>query len=254
MKKLFILLLALGACVAEASAQFGTVISKKITSNTMNVIKVPRDRTFYFAAGGQLNGVTESHFKPVIGYEAALGYQWAMKRGTQLGAQLGIEAGITSRGWEYDQFYANNKATSMAVFVSPINYVYRMGLGSSKNIWIEPHIGAFASLDVVENYPHDAEYDRYQLSNRGFVECHTDNELFDFGINVGLRMWIAKRISLDISYRQGFVQFVEKEAIIKYRNHTTFSGYDGYETTADKVKHSGLSGNLCLRIGVKLNK
>ncbi|MBQ7661936.1 MAG: hypothetical protein IJS48_01020 [Prevotella sp.] len=252
MKKLFILLLALGACVAEASAQYGSVISKKITSNTMNVIKVPRDRTFYFAAGGQLNGVTESHFKPVFGYEAALGYQWAMKRGTQLGAQLGIEAGITSRGWEYDQFYASHKSTGMAVFLSPINYVYRMGLGANNSIWLEPHIGAFAAIDVIDNYVHNEG--QYELGERGYINCHTDTPKGDAGINVGLRLWIAKRINVDLSYRQGFIEFAEEEAIIQYRNHTTVSGYNGFEMTADKVKHSGLSGNLCLRIGVKLNK
>lgn len=252
MKKLFILLLALGTCVAEASAQYGSVISKKITSNTMNVIKIRRDKTFYFAAGGQLNGVTESHFKPVVGYEAAFGYQMALKRGTQLGSQLGAEVGVTSRGWNYDQVYASSKSTGMAVFVSPINYVYRMELGSS--IWIEPHIGAFASLDVVENYKPDYEYNHYQLGNRGFVECRTDNEIFDFGINVGLRMWIAKRISLDLSYRQGFDQFAEKEVTVRYPNYSTASSYSGYPTIADEFKHSGLSGNLCLRVGVKLNK
>ena len=252
MKKLFILLLALGTCVAEASAQYGSVISKKITSNTMNVIKIRRDKTFYFAAGGQLNGVTESHFSPVVGYEAAFGYQMALKRGTQLGSQLGAEVGVTSRGWNYDQVYSSHKSTGMAVFVSPINYVYRMGLGSS--IWIEPHIGAFASLDVVEDYkPGTEEYNHYQLSNRGFVECRTDNEIFDFGINVGLRMWIAKRISLDISYRQGFDQFAEKEVTVRYPNNSTTSSYS-YSPIADEFKHSGLSGNLCLRVGVKLNK
>ena len=252
MKKLLILLLALGTYVSEASAQFGTVVSKKITSNTMNVIKVPRDRTFYFAAGGQLNGVTESHFKPVFGYEAALGYQWAMKRGTQLGAQLGVEAGITSRGWEYDQFYASHKSTGMAVFLSPINYVYRMGLGANNNIWLEPHIGAFAAIDVIDNYVHNEG--KYELGERGYINSHTSTPEVDAGINVGLRLWVAKRISVDLSYRQGFIEFAEEEAKIQYRNHTTFSGYDGYETTAEEVKHSGLSGNLCLRIGVKLNK
>ncbi len=253
MKKLLILMLVLGTYAAEASAQFGTVVSKKITSNTMNVIKVRRDKTFYFAAGGQINTVLESHYKSIFGYEAALGYQWAMKRDTQFGSQLGIEAGITSRGWEYDQFYASNKATGMAVFVSPINYVYRMGLGASKSIWFEPHIGAFVAADVIEEYePYNGF--TYSLEGTGKIRTYTEHATVDAGINIGLRLWVAKRISFDLSWRQGFVpSYAEEKAKVQYNTYGAKSGYS-YDKTYSEIKHSGMSGNLCFRIGVKINK
>ena len=252
MKKLLILLLALGTYVSEASAQFGTVVSKKITSNTMNVIKVRRDKTFYFAAGGQINTVLESHYKSIFGYEAALGYQWAMKRDTQFGSQLGIEAGITSRGWEYDQFYASNKATGMAVFVSPINYVYRMGLGANKSIWFEPHIGAFVAADVIEEYePYNGF--SYSLGSEGTIRTKTDHATVDAGINVGLRLWVAKRISFDLSWRQGFVpSYAEEIATTEIKEPIASGGWR--DKVISETKHAGMSGNLCFRIGVKLNK
>lgn len=259
MKRLLILLLATGFCAFEASAQFG-VVSKKITSNSMNVVKIPRDKTFYLAAGGQLNTATDSHFGFTPGYEAAIGYQWALKRNEKFGSQLGVEAGITSRGWTYKQIFEDHKSTGMAVFVSPINYVYRMGLGEKKSIWLEPHIGAFVAYDVVEDYVRGTgdrdgfRYTGYDLGNKGDVVTKTQHDAFDAGINLGIRLWVAKRISFDLSYRQGFIkEFAEETTHINYRDHSSSSSSSYYYHSSDMV-HSGMSGNLCFRIGVKLNK
>lgn len=262
MKRFIILFLTLGLFAHNASAQYGFV-SKKITSNSMSVKKIAFDKTFYFAAGGQLNTATESHFKFSPGYEVAFGYQMGVKRQTQLGSQIGFELGLTSRGWKYEQFYTKHHAFGHAVFLSPINYIYRIGVGKNKNTWIEPHIGAFVLFNInKDTYRNVSE--RYLLGNEGYIISsvkdlygtgYTDDDYppLDYGVNVGLRIWLAKRVSMDISYRQGFYrEFADEEFTV---NYPYYSGGSWHDNVIDKaINHEGMSGNICLRIGVKLNK
>ncbi|MBQ8968802.1 MAG: hypothetical protein IJ064_03590 [Bacteroidaceae bacterium] len=251
-QKALFLLLAMFLVGTVANAQIVTSKSRLVTK----VKKTPFEKTLYLAVGGQMVGVTNQYYKFRPGGEAALGYQMGFKRGKKFGSQWGIEAGLTTRGYKYEQpYYATVDQLNPTIFFSPFNYVYRIGVGEGKKTWIEPHVGVFVGFDPANDVDHDG------LMRLGggsgstwFQSLHyeTGNHEIDGGVNLGIRFWFAKRVSVDLSYRQ----FIGPEFGREGFRVTPREYVAGQWQSAPTIEecHKGRAANICLRIGVKFNK
>lgn len=249
-QKALFLLLALCLTGMAAQAQIVTSQSKLVTK----VKKPPFEKTIYLAVGGQMVGVTNQYYKFKPGYEAALGYQMGFKRDKQFGSQWGMEAGLTSRGYKYEQAYYTADPLFPTIFFSPFNYVYRIGVGEGKKTWIEPHVGVFVSFDA-ENDIHRENVIKYGAGSGDFylggLNHEAGNEL-DGGVNLGIRFWFAKRVSVDLSYRQSIGSEFGREGFrITPREYVGGQWQDGPTVTE---YHKGMAANVCLRVGIKFNK
>ena len=261
MKKVLLILLAWGLYASESSAQIGAV-SKKVTSNSMNIVKVkkvPFEKTFYFAAGGELMTAANKYYKFNLGFEAAFGYQMGFKRGKAFGSQWGMELGVTCRGYKYKQLDFSDDHMWPSLYFSPFNYTYRIGLGKSKKTWIEPHIGAFICYDL-NGHEEEGYYSNIGNGSYSYLRFNewgnydSDVGRFDGGLNIGARIWFAKRVGIDLSYRQCFAPefgYQSFEGNI-WRYNTITKQWEGGEHF--EKQHEGPSANISLRVTIKLNK
>lgn len=244
--KVIVLFLSMCMVGLVANAQILTSTSKLVTK----VKKPPFKKTFYVAAGGSLNTATNKYYSFNPGYELALGYEYNLKRNREFGSQLGLELGLTSQGWKYEQLGIKHDVLSGALFISPY-YSYRVGLGSSKKSALEPFVGAFACLLLdTRHFNESSQSVGYQPSVYLYGGVGKDD--LNGGITTGLRYWLSNRFSLDLIYRQGLFDFAN--------NYLSGTRYSYNETSKQwnshhfEEHHNGFSSSIILRLGVKLNK
>ena len=243
------LMLAMFLVGTVANAQIVTSHSKLVTK----VKKPPFEKTFYLAGGGKLNTAENKYYKFNFGYEAAFGYEQNFKREHQFGSQWGMEVGLTSRGWKYEQMGQESNFTTPSVFISPFTYSYRVGSGRDKKTWIEPHVGVYLCYDLKDD-PYEYNWTQRYSHEPSLTLHNSRGERGDVGFNLGVRFWFARRVSLDLAYQQGILTF----ANCKWEGTVTrYSGdalMDSWQYNGIHETHDGRSGSIVMRIGVKLNK
>lgn len=241
-------------CLLLVSCLVGTVANAQIvTSKSRLVTKVKKpqfEKTFYLAGGAQLNVVENKYYTFRPGYDGVFGYEQNFKRSRKTGSQFGMEIGVTSRGWGYEQRDVRDNHTYPSFYLSPFNYSYRAALDKKGKTWLEPHVGAYVSYDLNDDEGHNDWWYSTSYSYESSLQFRHDRaDRADVGLNIGLRLWLAGRVSLDLAFQQGLFTFAENE----------WSGnlwdYDmGWTSRWIEEEHKGRSGSLVLRIGVKLNK
>lgn len=247
------LMLAMFLVGTVANAQIVTSHSKLVTK----VKKPPFEKTFYLAGGGKLNTAENKYYKFNFGYEAAFGYEQNFKRNTKFGSQFGFEVGITSFGYKFDQpqiGYSHSQSVPV-VYVSPFTYSYRVGLGKDKKTWLEPYIGARVGVAIFDdpsgNY-WSTNHVSYEPYCQGYEYDRGFDSKFQVGINIGLRLWVTRRVNIDLSYQQGLTKVAEEEFSynVWYYNSTS----DNWYNNSKWIEERGRTASICLRVGVKLNK
>ena len=238
---LFTLLLAFAGMSVQA--QIVTSRSRLVTK----IKKPPFEKTLYLAAGGLLNTRTDPHYSVNPGYEAVLGYQQGFKRNKKFGSQWGVEAGITTHGYKLEQHFYSYDESPLCLTVSPFTYAYRIGVGANKSFWIEPHIGVEANIRLDDDDSDKREYTN-SYSREPHYSATINGDGFDVGIRLGLRMWVARRISLDVACRVGVVGRSHDLELSTY----TYESYWQNHYTRENMK--GNNASLLVRLGVKLNK
>ena len=252
-QRILLLLLAVFLVGTTTNAQIVTSKSKLVTK----VKKKPFEKTFYLAGGGKLNTLMNSTFSFKPGYEAAFGYEQNFKRNKKFGSQFGFEAGITTLGYDFDQPQMGyNHSQSVTVgFISPFTYSYRIGFGKNKKTWFEPYIGPRFGIGFWDDTIYGT-WETGHISYEPYCEGYNGDRGFDthlqVGMNIGFRLWLAGRVSIDLSYQQGFNKVAEEE--FDYHVYTYNAFTNSVSKNTKYVDEEGRTSSICLRIGIKLNK
>ena len=160
--------------------------SKKQTASSINtsVTQKPSRTTWYVRAGVALDWVTYSgkaDVTDIIGYEAGVGFMRSLS--SKNGGWWGVEAGLATRGFyvekpEDDSYQAHH------LYIQPS---FGWNFDVANRIAITPHAGMFASYDLF-----------------GFADGAEIAE-YDAGFNIGVGVWINKKVNIDIKYRKGLL-------------------------------------------------
>ena len=179
--------------------------------------------------------------------EGAFGFEQSFKRGQTLGSQWGAEVGYTSQVYKLDWNGISESIDNNAIFLS-LFYAYRFGLGEAQNLWFEPFIGAFTCFYPS---PFDGTYydNGYHVADPYYSVSIDSGDRSNTGINIGVRFWFNKRISVDFTYRRGFNT---KFANYSHAESRGLNNID-YDWRNRDYYEAGLN-SFILRIGVKLNK
>lgn len=219
MKKLLSIVAVLLVCMG-AQAQ--------IVSSRSSIVRVEKaekqpSRTQWFMRVGMnfmnMTGEGAEDLKSKMGYDVKFGFAKTMG---SAGAYWGMDFGLTSRGFKYEDDYydEDEKYTAHAVQISPFTFGWKINV--IDKLSIDPHVGAFLSCDYASIVKSD-DLDNYDWSDfADDAEC--DYNRFDAGINVGVGVWYS-RFNLDFSYQHGFVN--------------VFTDMDGFK-----------SGNFMINLGV----
>lgn len=251
-QRILLLLLAVFLVGTTTNAQIVTSKSKLVTK----VKKKPFEKTIYLAGGGKLNTLMNSTFSFKPGYEAAFGYEQNFKRNKKFGSQFGFEAGITTIGYDFDQpkMGYNHSESAPVICFSPFTYSYRVGFGKNKKTWFEPYIGPRVGIGFLDD--HSGYWDTGHVSYEPYFEGYENERGFDtklqVGMNIGFRLWLAGRVSIDLSYQQGFNKVAEEE--FDYHVYTYNAFTNSVSKNTKYVDEEGRTSSICLRIGIKLNK
>lgn len=196
MKKFFSFLIVLVAALT-ANAQ---IYSYETTAMKVDKIRNNTNTTWYIRAGLSNNTLssTPSGFDPdsKLGYEISAGFQ---KPFTNLGFYWGMELGLGSQGYEYEDKIEDYKMTDMGHVVrySPITLGFKYDI-SALDITLDAHVGGFIS------YTYGGEFE-LQEGDYDVSEDHWEfnGDYFDYGMKLGLGAW-WKKFNLDFSYQRGF--------------------------------------------------
>ncbi len=159
-----------------------------------------------------------------VGYNFGLGFQMPIK---QKGAYWGMELGLGSRGWSYndkDDSDYDQSAIAHNVQLSPFTFGWKIDLGDK--VKLDPHIGAYVSVDYKSKVSYDDEtYDWDEWSDEiGSRGCWPDYNCYDVGMNLGVGVWYD-RFNFDITWQRGFID--------------AFTELDGFKTS-----------NVMFRLGI----
>lgn len=137
------------------------------------------------------------------------------------GAYWGMEFGVGTRGFQWEEEDDQSSITTWNVKYSPVTFGYKYSV--TDDIKIDGHLGIYASYDFTNTYKCDGEEED--------LEDEFDYQEFDAGLQVGVGVWY-KRFNLDFTYQRGFLPVA------------TVYNYDDHE---DKDLHSS---NFMIRLGV----
>ena len=180
MKKFF--LVALTAFMAVTSQ------AQIVSSRSSSVTREPSNITWYYRAGLAIDGITgsgEDETTTKIGYETGVGFMSSIS--SLNGGWWGAEAGLATRGFELDDTW-----TAHGIYIQPS---FGWNFDVANNIAITPHAGLFASYDLFGSPKHWDE----------------GLQKFDMGFNIGVGVWINKKVNIDFKFRKGLINMLDTD-------------------------------------------
>ena len=196
-----------------------TATAQIVTSNSTIVTKTeepkkPSNTRWFVKAGlafDNLYGDDADDIDSKTGYDFRMGF---IKPMGDIGAYWGMDWGIMSRGYNYDEpfrvnhgsYYSYEDITAqqrmMAIQFTPFTFGWLIPVGDI--IEIDPHIGLYFSYDVTGSFDYDTDY---SISN--IRDWDDDMNMFDVGFNIGVGAWFLKRFNFDISVRTGLMKMFD---------------------------------------------
>ncbi len=190
MKKLLLSLNAILFCV--------TINAQIVTSRSVSITTAPKESktTKIWRVGIGTNSFTGDDcddMKGKFGYNVGYEFNKTIK---SKGAYWGMNFGLGSRGWKYDDNGYKESFTAQNFQWSPFTFGWKIRI--TDDIKIDPHIGAFVSADYFGKWKEseDLIYD---------IE---DYNYFDAGMNIGVGIWY-KQFNLDLMYQKGFIGYIK---------------------------------------------
>lgn len=133
------------------------------------------------------------------GLESKMGYNLNVEFNKPMGsagAYWGMNFGLGSRGYKYDEV----KSMAHNIQYSPFTFGWKIGI--TDNIKIDPHVGVYASFDYTSKEKEEG-YDDYSWGDLADL-MEVDYRPYDVGLNVGIGVWFD-RYNLDLCYQRGFI-------------------------------------------------
>lgn len=131
-----------------------------------------------------------------MGYDLQFGWQHRIKNSN---FYYGIEAGLSSLGFNYDYYYNYWRSESIfahALRVSPINFGYKWNF-AGKYV-LDAHAGLHASY----NYAGKGEAE----TRVSYVDWEGEYDGWDIGCKLGVGVWLG-RVNVDFSWQRGFLDW-----------------------------------------------
>lgn len=202
MKKALLLAAVLLICTS-IQAQ---IVSSRSVSITQE--KKITETQWFLRTGLNMMGLTGDDTEDLdkkTSYNITYGFQKAI--GSQ-GAYWGMEAGLGSRGFKYEEkdgknIYKENLIAHNIQF-SPFTFGWKYEI--IDNLKLDAHLGAFTSFDYTGKAKLEYNGDKESISMGDWEdELYLDWKRLDAGINVGFGVWYS-RFNLDFTYQRGFME------------------------------------------------
>lgn len=198
-KKVLSIMIALLACVG---------VQAQIVSSSSRSIKVgsvrPSETMWYLRGGLNMVGFAGEEADDLgrkAAYNVVVGFQ---KPIASQGAYWGMDFGLGSRGYKYDDDGYTVKLMANNIQISPVTLGWKYEVAD--NLFIDGHIGAFLSVDYTGKFKlEDDDYELSESSNMGDWEGWNR---FDVGIGIGFGLWYD-RFNFDITFQRGFIEVME---------------------------------------------
>ncbi len=208
MRKIFVLLCVM-VCAMTASAQLVTSRSKMVTS-VAEPEPPSEDRIDWVVrlGVGSNNFVGDSYddSKSRFGYLLTIEFN---RKIANAGAYWGMDFGMGSRGYRYDEKGYESKSIAHNFQYSPFIFGWKIKIADSK-FAIDPHIGFFLSGDYTGKYKAEGSGWESESSMSDWLD--NDYIPVDAGLRIGCGVWYANRFNLDMTYSRGFVpEFTDNE-------------------------------------------
>lgn len=198
-KKVLSIMVALLACVG-VQAQIVSSSSRSIKTESAR----PSETMWYLRGGLNMagfagDGSDDSGRKAA--YSVAVGFQ---KPIASLGAYWGMDFGLGSRGYKYDDGDYSEKLMANNIQMSPITLGWKYEVVD--NLFIDGHVGAFLSVDYTGKLKMEDEY--YEESESVSMGDWDGWNRFDVGMGIGFGLWYD-RFNLDFTFQRGFIEAAE---------------------------------------------
>ncbi len=206
MKKLLTLAIAAIAMATTTNAQIVSSRSQLVTTTTE--VK-PSTTTWLVRAGLNIMNFTgddAKEFDSKVGYDVAFSFQKSL--GSVDGLYWGMEFGLGSRGWHYEDGSDETYSQLAHNFRwSPFTIGYKYAITDAFKV--EAHLGAFASVDYAGKIKWTyGDYDG-DIKIGDWDEFYYDDwNRFDAGLQLGFGVWYD-RYNLDFTWQRGFIEGVK---------------------------------------------
>lgn len=173
-----------------------------VSSRTVDITKGASTTQWILRAGlnmADLAGKDADDAGTKAAYDVALSFQKPL---SDFGMFWGMEFGLGSRGYSYDEDDYEESLLSHNVRFSPFTFGYAYNF--TDQIKADVRLGGYASFDYTGKFK-EKEYDDEEDWNISDCDGY---QRFDAGINLGIGVWYNK-FNLDFSYQRGFIGVVE---------------------------------------------
>lgn len=173
-----------------------------VSSRTVDITKGESSTQWILRAGLNIAGLAGKDAEDLgtkAAYDVAISFQKPL---SDFGMFWGMELGLGSRGFGYDEDDYEASLLSHNVRFSPFTFGYAYNF--TDQIKADIRLGGYASFDYTGTYKEKEDGDEYDCNISDF----DDYQRFDAGINFGIGVWYNK-INLDFSYQRGFIGMAE---------------------------------------------
>lgn len=201
MKKLFALAAAMMLCLGM-SAQIVTS-----TSRNLKVVreKTPKTTTWIMRVGLNLMKFTGDDAEDC---SRKLGYDYSVEFNKQLGnvngLYWGMEFGLGSRGYKYEEDDYDEKMMCHNARISPFIIGYKYSI--SNGFAVEGHLGAFVSCDYTGKLKE--EYNGYSEDSN--MSDWENFQRVDAGFRLGAGFWY-NNVNLDFTWHRGMINAIKED-------------------------------------------
>lgn len=199
MKKLFSFVITAILCGSVAFAQSAIVSSR---STSIQVTETPSNTQWILRAGANFAGVSGDGAEDTgkkIGYDLALSFQKPL---SDFGMFWGMELGLGTRGYSYDEYETEASLLAHNVRFSPFTFGYAYSI--NETVKIDAHLGAWVSYDLFGKAKYEDDWDDYD-ENISDVEDYNN---LDYGLTLGVGIWYD-RFNLDLSWQRGLNEVIK---------------------------------------------
>lgn len=208
MRKILLLACAI-FCGAIANAQLVTSRSSIETKE-----KKVKKTTWMIKAGIATNNVVGDYVVDAV--DAKVGYNVGFEFNRAMGnkgAYWGMDFLFGSRGYKYGEDYGEyeyeGRLTAHNFQWSPFTFGWKIDI--TDKIAIDPHIGAFFSIDYAGTATEKASaFGETEKYSEPFSPFDNFDCPVDVGMKLGVGVWFNKKFNFDITFQRGFVPFINE--------------------------------------------
>lgn len=199
MKKFFLSIAAALMLGGVASAQ-STIVS----STGVNVVSqdTPSETQWILRAGMNFAGMTGDGAEDTgtkLGYDVAVSFQKPL---SDFGMFWGMELGLGTRGYSYDEGSADVNFMAHNVRFSPFTFGYAYQINETMKV--DAHLGAWVSYDLWGKMTEKEDGEEYE-ADLGEIDDYMGYQNLDAGMTFGIGFWYD-RFNLDLSWQRGFIE------------------------------------------------